>query len=214
MTTQNLGLIGGLAPPATIHYYRELVRHSPGELLIVHADVNRVLQHVEHGENDALAAYFARLIERLAHGGATFAAISAVAPHACIRELQRISPLPLVSIIDEISAEIHRRGYRKVALFGTKFVVRSRLYGLLPDVEVLVPEQQVDAIHTAYMQIVRGDHPDQARAALVQIAQTLPVDAIVLAGTDLSTVFTPDTTEFPALDCAALHIRAILSKLR
>ena len=39
----NLGLIGGLGPGATVHYYRELVKAQAGELLIVHADMDRVL---------------------------------------------------------------------------------------------------------------------------------------------------------------------------
>jgi aspartate/glutamate racemase len=41
---------------------------------------------------------FARLIDRLTRGGATFAVISAGTPHACIRELEKITPLPLVNI--------------------------------------------------------------------------------------------------------------------
>jgi aspartate/glutamate racemase len=35
------------------------------------------------------------LIERLARGGAELAAITAVTPHICIRELEKISALPL-----------------------------------------------------------------------------------------------------------------------
>src|SRR5436189_1012978 len=31
---RNFGLIGGLGPLATIHYYRELARAQPGEILI------------------------------------------------------------------------------------------------------------------------------------------------------------------------------------
>ena len=43
-----LGLIGGLGPGATIHYYRELIAAHQAQgriprLLIAHADVNRAL---------------------------------------------------------------------------------------------------------------------------------------------------------------------------
>jgi aspartate racemase len=81
---RNLGLIGGLGPGATIHYYRELAAVPSGEMLIVHADMRRVLADVERGDGMGLAQYFARLIERLARGGAELAAISAVTPHICI----------------------------------------------------------------------------------------------------------------------------------
>jgi len=208
---RTLGLIGGLGPGATVHYYRELAGANAGEMLFIHADMNRVLGDVARGDRDGLAAYFARLIERLARGGAEVAAISAITPHLCIRELQKISPLPLVNIIEEIGAEIRANGYRRVALFGTRFVVESRMFGMLEGVEVVVPEQ-VAAIHETYMQIVDGAG-GEARDTLCGIARELPVDAIVLAGTDLSLVFDESNTPFPCVDGAKVHIRAILREL-
>jgi aspartate racemase len=208
---RNLGLIGGLGPGATIHYYRELVKAQAGEMLFIHADMNRVLAEVASGKRAELAAYFAGLIDRLARGGADVAAISAITPHICIRELKEISPLPLVNIIEEVGAEIRARGYRRVALFGTRFVVESRMFGMLEGVEVVVPEQ-VAEIHEIYMQTVEGG--SEGRAALSRIAKSLPVDAIVLAGTDLSMIFDETNTEFPCVDGAKIHIQAILRELQ
>jgi Aspartate racemase len=57
-----LGLIGGLGPGATIHYYRELIagherqRRVP-RLLIVHADIQRVYALVIAKDFDGLARY-------------------------------------------------------------------------------------------------------------------------------------------------------------
>jgi aspartate racemase len=208
---RNLGLIGGLGPIATVHYYRELARAQAGEMLIVHADMDRVVGDVGRGDRIGLAAYFARLIERLAHGGAELAAISAVTPHICIRELEKISALPLVNIIEEAAVEIRSRGYRRVALFGTRFVVESRMFGMLEGVEVIIPDQ-VEAIHQAYMQTVEGG--TEGRAILSSIARELPVDAIVLAGTDLSLIFDETNTDFVHVDCARTHIQAIVRDLR
>jgi len=207
---RNLGLIGGLGPGATIHYYRELAKAHAGELLVIHADMDRVLGDVQRDDRAGLAQYFARLIDRLARGGAELAAISAVTPHICIRELQKISPLPLVNIIEEVAAEIHARGYQRVALFGTRFVVESRMFGMLEGIDVVVPDQ-VDAIHQAYMQTVEG--ASEGRAILSQIAHQLPVDAIVLAGTDLSLIFDETNTDFAHIDAAKIHIRAIVRSL-
>jgi aspartate racemase len=207
---RKLGLIGGLGPIATVHYYQELVKGQAGEMLIVHADMQHGLEYVERGDRVGLARYFARLIERLARGGAEVAAISAVTPHICIRELEKISALPLVNIVEETRKEILARGYRRVALFGTKFVVQSRMFGMLDGVEVVVPDQ-VEAIHEAYMQTVRGG--TEGRAVLSKIAQELPVDAVLLAGTDLALIFNETNTGFPHIDCAKVHIDAILREL-
>jgi aspartate racemase len=208
---RKLGLIGGLGPLATIHYYRELAKAQAGEMLIIHADMDRVVGHVRRGERTGLAEYFAGLIGRMARGGAEIAAISAITPHICIRELEKISPLPLVSVIEEIAAEIRARGLHRVALFGTRFVVESRMFGTLDGVEVVVPEQ-VDAIHDAYMRTVAGG--TEGRAILTEIARQLPVDAIVLAGTDLALIFDETNTGFPHVDGANVHIQAILRALR
>ena len=208
---RNLGLIGGLGPGATVHYYQELAKRQAGEMLIVHADRHQVLRYVERGDRDGLAAYFARLIERLARGGAELAAISAVTPHICIRELEKISALPLVNVIEEVGAEIRGRGYQRVALFGTRFVVESRMFGMLEGVEVVVPDQ-VEAIHEAYMRAVEGG--TEGRPVLSRIARELPVDAIVLAGTDLSLIFDETNTGFAHVDCTKTHVQAILRRLR
>lgn len=208
---RNLGLIGGLGPGATVHYYRELAKGHAGETLLIHADMDHALAHVQRGDIDGLAAYFARLIERLAAGGAEVAAISAVTPHICIRQLEKISKLPLVSIVDETRKEIHARGYKRIALFGTRFVVESRMFGMLEGIDVMVPAQSQE-IHDAYMMAVA--EKAEGRDILSKIAHELPVDAVVLAGTDLVNIFDETNIDFPHLDCTKVHIGAILRSLR
>ena len=39
------------------------------------------------------------------------------------------------------------------------------------------------------------------------------VDAILLAGTDLALLFNESNTDFPHVDCAAVHIREILKEV-
>jgi aspartate racemase len=208
---RKLGLIGGLGPGATVQYYEQLARANPGEMLIVHADMDRVRGMVEQNDLEALSDYLAALIRRLAACGAEIAAISAVTPHICIRELEKKTVLPLVDITKTIVEEVRRRGYRKVALFGTRFVVESRMFGLLEGIDVLVPEQ-TPAIHDCYMRIVHGE-TTAPRETLSRIAHELPVDAVVLAGTDLALVYDESYTDFPHVDCVRAHVRAILDAL-
>jgi len=89
---------------------------------------------VERGDRTGLAAYFARLIDRLASGGAELAAISAIAPHICIHELEKISRLPLVNVIQEVAAEIRLRGYHSEcpAPFSSTAVIRNLLLNTSP----------------------------------------------------------------------------------
>ena len=61
------------------------------------------------------------------------------------------------------------------------------------------------------MQTVAG--VTEGRAILSRIARELQVDAIVLAGTDLSLIFDETNTDFAHVDCAKIHIQAILRRL-
>jgi aspartate racemase len=219
-----LGLIGGLGVGATIHYYKELVKEHSARgqvpnLVIVHADVNRVLRDAAAGDTRQLAAYLAELLEQLSSGGAKIAAIPSVTPHICMAELVELSPIPLVSLPAAILSEIQTRQLKRVALFGTRFTMESRMFGQLPGVEVVVPRpDEVDLIHVAYVQIVNAgcgteEHYQGLRAIAHALCERERVEAVVLAGTELSLIFNETNTDFPHIDGARVHLAAIMRDL-
>lgn len=216
-----IGLVGGLGIGAGIHYYQQLAkaheaRGSGLQLVMVHAQMARVFEHVQAGDAPGLARYLAEIVERLRGGGAEVAAIPAATPHLCIKELTAISPLPIVDLLSVADEAIRTRGFRRVALFGTRFVIETGMFGGLHGVELVTPRpEEVDLIHSTYLQIAQRGHgtPDQY-AALTKLAHSLcsddRADAIILAGTDLSALFNESNIDFPFLDCAAAHITAIM----
>jgi aspartate racemase len=219
-----LGLIGGLGVGATIHYYTELVREHSARgqvpnLLIVHADVNRVLRDAAAGDTPRLAAYLAELLQRLSSAGARIVAIPAVTAHICMAELVELSPIPLVSLPAAILREIQIRQLKRVALFGTRFTMETRMFGQLPGVEVVVPRaDEVDFIHAAYVQIVNAgcgteEHCQGLRAIAHAVCERERVEAIVLAGTEFSLIFNEGNTDFRHIDGARVHLAAIMRAL-
>jgi aspartate racemase len=219
-----LGLIGGLGVGATIYYYQELVKAhlelgQVANLVILHADVNRVLQHAATGETSKMADYFLPLIRRLSAAGADIIAIPSATPHLCAPELMKGSPLPLVRLVDEIVREIDDRRLKRVALFGTRFTMETGLFGRLKKVDMVAPKPaEIDFIHQTYMELVNaGNGPEQQYRALHRLAHTLierdGVEAIILAGTELSLVFNRDNTDFPHIYGARLHLEAIMEHL-
>jgi len=219
-----LGLVGGVGVGAAVHYYQQLAqayekRESPLRLLMAHADMRRGVRYVEAGDRAGLAEYLCSLIEQMRAGGAEIAAVPAVTPHICRHELKAISPLPLVDILEAVAAEVRSAGYRRVALFGTRFTIQGSFFGALDGVEVVMPRpEEVDAIHAAYFGMASsGAGTREQYETLTQIAHTLckrdKVESVLLAGTDLALIFNEHTTTFPYVDCGAVHIRAILSEL-
>jgi aspartate racemase len=211
-----LGLIGGLGVGAAMHYYTALARahdqrHHVLKLLMVHADMSRAVGYVEENRIDDLADYLATLIGCLKDGGADIAVIPAVTPHICIRELTVRSPLPLIDMLQVVrEAKIMQR----VALFGTRFTIETDLFGALENVVRPKPDE-VDQIHEVYVRTAqRNQGTEEDREILNSIAHRLierdGVEAIVFAGTDLALLYNESNTPFPFVDCAQLHIDAII----
>ena len=219
-----LGLVGGLGVGATAHYYEKLARAHEDrghtlDIVITHAEIPRVRGCVEANDRNGLAEYLGTFIRRMQGAGAETAAIPAVTPHLCVRELIAASPLPIFNIFEPLINELKLRGIRRIAVFGTRFVIESRLFGLLGDVEIVQPTaDEVNYIHNTYMDLAQhGQSTEEQHRNLTALAHTLlerdRVDTIVLAGTDLVLLFNETNTDFPSIDCAALHIAAITNGL-
>jgi aspartate racemase len=221
---RSLGLIGGLGVGATVHYYQSIVEACTTQglvpkLFIAHADVARVLSSVRDGKLVELAQYLAGFAESLAAAGASIGAIAAITPHICLHDIAQRTRLPLVSLLDETAREIRARGFRRVALFGTRFTIESKFFGALGDVEVVQPSpEEIDYIHRTYIEIVNAGRSSVTHeTGLHNLAKTLcrrdNVEAIVLAGTELNLIFNDANTDFPAIDCARAHIDGIIRQL-
>jgi aspartate racemase len=219
-----LGLVGGLGVGATIHYYRSLAQiHADRgcglNIVVAHAETEQVFAYVQAGDRDGLANYLVGFIHRLKAAGADIAAIPAVTPHFCVRELIEITPLPIVSISDPLIRKIATQRAKRIAVLGTRFVIESKLFGLAGEVEVCLPPQdEIEYIHATYADLAkRGTGTEEQFRGLTDLAHKMQqrdkVDTIILAGTDLSLLFNEGNTEFPAIDCAALHIAEIANAM-
>lgn len=220
-----LGLVAGLGVGAGIFYYRSLVNeHLERSLslraVMVHANVQKVMSLANARESHQLADYLVGLLEQLAGGGAQVAVIPAFSPQVCAPELEERTPLPLVSLLDAIHDEVARRQLGRVAIFGARVTIETKLFGRLQKVaDVITPRpEEVDQIAGIYGEIVKNEKASTSEfEALRALAHTLikreSLDAIMLAGTDLSFVFDPESTDFPHLDGARVHLDAIMQRL-
>src|SRR5262245_56670972 len=217
----HIKLIGGIGPAATEFYYRNLVRaHSAAncvlDLTIVQADVRDLIQNVSDGAPDNQAERFLRLTRRLQAAGAEAVAVTSIAGHFCIRELEALSTLPVINAIPEIEAALVNRGLRRVGLLGTRVVMQSRLYGGVSAVEVVLPQgESFDATHNAYVAMATaGQADDQQRELMFSIGNDLcskqGAEVVLLAGTDLFLAFEGHECGFSTIDCARVHSDALL----
>ncbi len=218
----HIGLIGGIGPAATDFYHRGLIeRHHasgiPLDLTIAYADVRDMSRNMADGRPDLQAAIFARLIGRLKGAGAEAAAVTSMGGHFCIKELEAISPLPLVNGLDPVDETINRRGLRRVGIIGTRVVMASKLYGKITRAEVIAPEgDEFERVQKSYVDMAGiGRVDDRQRQTFFEAGRRLAArgaEAVLLGGTDLFLAFTGHDCGFPVIDCADVHVDAIYRK--
>jgi aspartate racemase len=219
--TKLIGLVGGLGPAATVFYYNGLLaeaqrRELALRLMINQADVRLVLDAAARGARDELAAHLAQRLRELERAGAKTLAIAAVTPHMCLPELARLIPAPLVDIVAVVERELRRRKIERIALLGTRATVATRLFGRLSATVVDPTASRIERCHELYLSIVtEGRASTEAARAFgalaAELARELEVEAIVLAGTELSLVPAEAWSGLQTINCAQLHIEAIVS---
>ena len=217
----HLGLIGGIGPAATEYYYRGLVKaHVLAgrklELTIVHADAQSLLQNLEQGAAQIQAAIFLNYVERLEAAGADAAVVTSLAGHFCVNELADISPLPIIDALPVIDSYLKSENITRVGLLGTQGVMESHFYHGVTSVELVLPQgEDLKSVHENYIAMaISGKATAQQKDYFHDIANRIckeqGADAIALAGTDLFLAFDNVDFEFPVIDCAQVHINALV----
>ncbi len=225
-----VGIVGGLGPESTIDYYRRILeaweREDPStapSIVIDSLDVRRALSLVD-SDHAALTEYLLASLRRLAAAGVDFAAMSANTPHIVFDDLAGRSSIPLLSIVEVCAHEARARGLRRLALLGTRFTMEGAFY---PEVcarhgVTVVPPDSMDRawVHERYVgELLRGEFREDTRRTLTAIVGRLRdrerVDGVILAGTELPLLLhSPTIADVAALDTTALHVRAIVRRLR
>ena len=225
-----LGIVGGLGPESTIDYYRRILEQwkrddpsSSPSIIIDSLDVDRGLRLVQH-DRPALIEYLAGSLKRLAAAGADFAAMAANTPHVVFDELVALSPIPVVSIVEACAEEAQRRDLRRLGLLGTRFTMEGSFYPTVFNrrgIAVVSPNKEERTwIHDCYVgQLLKGDFRNETRDGVTSVIKRLreeeKIDGVVLGGTELTLLLSAPVVEgIPALDTTALHVDAIVKRLR
>ncbi len=228
---KTIGIVGGLGPESTIDYYRSIISvyrekvadGSYPSIIIVSLDVDKGVRLVSAGDWPHLTEYLVGAIEQLARAGADFALISANTPHVVYGEVSRLSPLPLISIVEVTCAEVRRRGLKIVSLLGTRFTMSGRFYPEVFEkygIPLVAPSEDEQAyIHDKYLnELLHGVFLPETRRRLEEIIATQKrregVQGVILAGTELPLILREESVAgIPLLDTTQIHVRAAVSEM-
>jgi aspartate racemase len=225
-----VGLVGGLGPESTLDYYRRLIdawrREDPlsSPSIVIDSVDDKVAMRLAEHDRPALTEYILESLHRLHGAGVSFGAITSNTSHLVFDRIAPRSPMPLVSIVEVCLAEARRSGLKRLALFGTRFVMEARLYPAAAEphgVQIVVPpERERTWLHERYVgELVKGDFRDETRRGVVAMAERLRdakgIDGVILGGTELPLLMRePTIAGLPVLDTTGLHVAAITERLR
>jgi len=226
-----IGMIGGLGPESTIDYYRSIIARyrarRPGagspHIVINSLDVDKGLAMLDAGRPDELADYLAVGVDLLARAGAELGFIAANTPHLVFDEVQRRSPIPLLSIVRATSDSAKAQGLKKVGLFGTGFTMRADFYPKELEragIALFLPkEAEREFIHKKYIgELLKNQFLPETRTEILRIAHRMKtedaVEALILAGTELPLLLRDSGDEsIQFLDTTVIHVEAIVDAL-
>jgi len=226
-----LGIIGGIGPESTVDYYQTIValyraRKPDGSypaLVINSVDMQRLRNAFEANDLAAIVDYVLPELHRLHRAGVEFGLLAANTPHLVFDDLQRHSPLPLISIVAVTCEAAKARGMKRVALFGTRFTMTAPMY---PDVfakegiDVVIPEPaDQDYIHEKYLgELVNGVFLSETREGLLAVVDRMArqsgIDGVILGGTELPLILRePEHGGIPFLNTTAIHCAAAVDRM-
>lgn len=161
-------------------------------------------------------------LKTLAVAGADFAVIASNTPHVVFDEVRALSPLPLISIVEETCKKAWSLQYKKVGLLGTGFTMQGAFY---PDcfatrgMEVVVPQREEQGfIHEKiYTELVFGDVRSDTKKRFLAITERMvreqQIEALILGCTELPLIITGGDSSIPLLNTVEIHVDSIVAML-
>lgn len=227
---KKVGLLGGMGPESTIAYYHDIVfgvqaktgKQFFPDLTIESLNLFEIVELCKEKQYDKLVDLFKKAVERLAATGADFAVLTANTSHIVFDQLQAVSPLPLLSIVDATCEEAKRLGIKKIGLLGTCFTMEEdffkkpfREHGI----DIVVPTKpEIDYVSDKiYSELEFGVVKDSTRQRFQQIIKDMKnrdgIEAIILGCTELPLILNDDNSPVPCLDTMKIHVQKIVETI-
>lgn len=136
--------------------------------------------------------------------------------HILLPELQKISIIPFVSMIDEVAKKVYEDGNKKIGILGTPSTIKYRLYqealnkyGIYTEIP---SHEEIIMLEKIIRNVLKGKILKSDTNSLVKIANSLKakgVEAIILGCTELPLV-SPKEYSLPVYNSLKILAMALL----
>lgn len=155
---------------------------------------------------------------RLARAGADFLICPDNTVHQGLDLVRERSPLPWIHIAEEVAREAHARGFRRLGVLGTRYLMEGPVYPAKLDaagIEHLTPgaEDRERINRIIYEELVRARFLPESLGYFREVIGVLGragCDAVVLGCTEIPLLVTESDSPLPILDSTRILARAAL----
>jgi aspartate racemase len=197
-----------------------LGRHAHPEVSLHGHSLASYMDCIYRGDWPGVAALMLAAAEKLARIGADFLVCPDNTIHQALPFVEPHSPLPWLHIADIVAAEAARRGFRRLGLTGTRWLVDSDVYPPRLAAQGLVflrpSAAERDAVNRIIMdELVCSVFAPASIEYLKGVVGRLKeggCDAVILGCTELPLVLDDTNSSLPTLDSTRLLARAALRR--
>jgi aspartate racemase len=224
---QHIGIVACSAEGAALCYRTVCVEgaellgaHDHPEVSMHTHSLARYMKPIYRGDWAAVGELMLSSANKLAKVGADFLICPDNTIHQALPFFESRSPLPWVHIAEVVAGEAVARGFRRLGLTGTKYLVESEVYPeklAARGVEYLRPEAaEREEINRIIMdELVYGVFKPEAVAHFQKVMQRLKdegCDGVVLGCTEIPLIMSDANSPLPTLDSTRLLARAALRR--
>ena len=225
--SQHIGIVGCSAEGAALCYKTICIEgaqllgpHAHPEVSMHTHSLADYVACLDAGDMEGVGELMLSSARKLAAAGADFLICPDNTIHQAFAYVEPRSPLPWLHIAEVVAAEAARRGFRRIGITGTRWLVDSEVY----------PEK-LTALRLAYMrpnnaerdeisriimdELVYGVAKPEAVAYFQQVMERMKDEgcaAVVLGCTEIPLIMNDANSPLPTLDSTRLLARAALRR--
>jgi aspartate racemase len=194
--------------------------HDHPEITLHGFSLSRYQRLIDEDRWDAVGEMLLKSGGRLVRTGAQLLICPDNTVHQGLDLVRERSPAPWLHIAEEVSDEARRRGFRRIGILGTRFLMEGPVYRskLAPvGIEYRVPntEQRTRINQIIYDELICARFLPESRAYFQSVIGDLArsgCDAVALACTEIPLLISAADSPIPILDSTRILARAALRK--
>jgi aspartate racemase len=224
---RHIGILACSAEGAALCYRTVCVEGAQYFGTLAHPEVSMhthsladYMKCIDRGDWPGVAELMLSSAHKLARIGAEFLICPDNTIHQAMPWVARRSPLPWLHIAEVVAAEALQRGFHRLAITGTRYLVDSEVYPEKLSARGLAylrpnPVERAEINRIIFTELVAGVFTPTAVAYLQKAIGRMKddgCDAVILGCTELPLIMNDENSPLPTLDSTRLLARAALHR--